>query len=195
MAAQPHFMEAAAAQLDVRRMTTTSRALWQIVCVLSISAPAAGQTWPPCAALNCQDEAVTVIAVDSLLREGASRGFPACEGPRIWRSVHASPFRREGRLSPPIDELMTGDMSLIRRRWPGFAVVDSATVVRAGGVELTPGGPVVILAPVTWLGEHSVRVRLAIYHARIDYGEEWFVLLRREAGQWRIVRVEAGWAN
>ena len=63
-----------------------------------------------------------------------------------------------------------------------------------GGL-LTRGGPLVVLAPVTWLAEDLVRVRFALYFTRVDFGEEWFVRLRRTEGSWHIVRVEPGTMN
>jgi len=148
-----------------------------------------------CSAMVCEESAALVAALDSVLRAGEARGFLIRSGPRILRTVHRSPLRENGTLSPPVDRVTAFDLSLFRQRWPGYAIVDSSDVASGHGSLLTSGGPLVVFAPVTWLAEDLVRVRLALYYTRIDYGEEWFVRLRRTKGSWHVARVEPGSAN
>ena len=101
----------------------------------------------------------------------------------------------DGTLSPPVDLVRELDVTFFRRRWPRTAVVDSASIVGPGGRTLLPGGPLVIFAPVEWMGPEMARARFAIYFDRVDYGEEWYVRVRLEEGEWRVVEVKAGWAN
>jgi hypothetical protein len=84
---------------------------------------------------------------------------------------------------------------MVRRIWPGSTIVDLNTVTAGRGAKLIPGGPLFILAPVTWLGEHAARVRLAVYPDRLDSGVEYYMFLQYRVDHWQVVRLERGWQN
>jgi hypothetical protein len=148
-----------------------------------------------CTALNCAEQSVILVALDSVFAARAKEGAATTAGLRIWKTVHRSPFRMEGTLSPPVDVIRQFDISFLRRRWPQTVLVDSAQAVQPSGATLHAGGPVVILAPVEWMGTDVARVRFALYLERIDYGEEWYVRVHWDRGQWRVAEVKGGWAN
>lgn len=97
--------------------------------------------------------------------------------------------------SPVIDRFGQMDLSSLRRTLPNTTIVDSTSVVTADGASLRPGGPLLVLAPVTWLGPDAARVRLAEYYDRINYGAELYIFLEYRDEQWRVVRMENGWQN
>lgn len=145
-----------------------------------------------CLALNCRDDAVLFAAIDSVLAERVQSGFARDSAPRIWHRVHLSPFRHL--QTSAVDNVFIMDLSVMRRNWPGVRIADSSD---ASGPqrELSPGGPVIVLAPVDWLGERMARVRFAIFFDRLTYGEEWFVMVAYRDGRWRAIEIKAGWAN
>ena len=65
----------------------------------------AAQAQPGCNAMGCEESAALAVALDSVLRAAGARGHPVGPGPRILRTVHRSPFREKGTLSPPVDRV------------------------------------------------------------------------------------------
>lgn len=167
-----------------------------------LSHPLCAQTPTPpstrdlrCSASLCAERVIIVMALEAVIAGQTPAGTPPLPGLRIWRTVHRSPFRMDGTLSPAVDVIRPPDINFVRRLWPQSTVVDSVAIVRAADGRLRPGGPLVILAPVEWMGTDTARVRFAMYPERVDYGEEWYVLVRWDESRWRAVSMERGWAN
>ena len=134
-----------------------------------------------------------VAALDTVFRAHATflREFPGA--PRIWQTIYAQPFAAIATRAPAVDRLEKPGFMFLRQ-WPGASVVDS-TVLGPDGSHLVRPGPFFVLAPISWRGPDAVRVRMAFYWDRIDYGEEWFVSLHYADGKWIVDRVESGRMN
>lgn len=170
-------------------------AVVSILATREASAQAAPRRMQGCAAMNCEEDVVRSVALDSVLRWPES-GFNYRGSPRILSTTHAQPFRRlDGRLSPVVERLSDGDLFLLRRAYPTLRFVDSASVVAKDGATLQPGAPLIVLAPVSWRGESAAVVRLAVYPNSIDYGAEIYVQVAYRGERWVVVRIEFGLQN
>lgn len=189
------------AHFSLRHSGTIRTRKWvcAIVAALLPELSLAAQTQPRrtsnCAAALCEEQAIYVTAIDTVLRDLEARGFSDVRPPRILRTIHLAPFRKGGSLSPAVDWLQDWDIGLLRRAWAGVTLADSATVVEPDGYTLKRGGVMIILAPVTWMGYDVARVRLAAYTHRINYGEEHYIFLQYAGERWQVVRMESGWQN
>ena len=143
------------------------------------------------------DAALYVMAIDTVIVDLSTRGF-TCHPPRLLNTVHLQPFRRlDGTISPAVllIEDIFGLTELLRRHWPGAAVVDSINAVDTSGVTLRPGGCLFVLAPIQWGGPRERLVHLAEYYSRINYGAEVFVLLSETPSGWHPMRIWRGVQN
>lgn len=158
--------------------------------------PAPARQMQGCAAMNCEADVVRSVALDSVVRWLRSKDQIGSVDPLVLSSSHAQPFRGlDGVLSPPIERMSLSDLLLFRRSYRQMNVVDSAGVVAADGVTLRGGGPLFVLAPVSWRGESSAVVRLAVYPRRINFGSEVCVRLEYRNASWQVVRIEYGMRN
>ena len=158
--------------------------------------PAPARQMQGCAAMNCEADVVRSVALDSVVRWLRSKDQIESADPLVLSTTHAQPFRGlDGLLSPPIERLSLSDLFLLRRSYRQMSVVDSAGAVAGDGVTLRGGGPLFVLAPVSWRGEASAVVRLAVYPQRINYGSEVYVRLEYRNASWQVVRIEYGMQN
>lgn len=165
------------------------------------TAPLGAQSAPArqmqgCAAMNCEEDVVRSVALDSVVRWLRSKDQIGSADPVVLSTTHAQPFRGfDGILSPPIERLALSDLFLLQRSYRQLSVVDSAGAVAADGVTLRGSGPLFVLAPVSWRGESGAVVRLAVYPQRINYGSEVYVRLENRNASWQVVRIEFGMQN
>lgn len=145
--------------------------------------------------MSCEDEFVLALAIDSVVRHARLPKREQKPTFHILASVHAQPFRQEGRLSPAVGLNRPTDFYTLRRLGQRFAVTDSVGSVASGGIAVRDGTALLILAPISWRGADLAIARLALYRNRIDLGEEYFVRLERMDARWRVVRIEFGWQN
>lgn len=151
--------------------------------------PARRMRW--CAAMMCEEEAVLSVALDSVIREtlalGQTRGAPRVLGLLVANPFYIEPGTRVG----PNPVVMR--WNFVRQIHPEVQVLDSVGAAFARGGALRAGGPLFVVAPLSWRGDSSAVVQIAVLPASGHFRHERYVRLRYRDGEWRIVRIETGW--
>src|SRR5690606_29510527 len=141
-----------------------------------------------CGKMTCEEEVIRTIAVDSILRDQSLD----VNAPRVLLALYVNPFRSRSVSVQSADRLGVWDWGFLRRLYPGLQAVTMEEAFTRDG-ELTSGGPLVSVAPVSWRGDSAAVVRLAVFPAPRRHASEHYVRLIYRESRWRVVRIEVGW--
>jgi hypothetical protein len=141
-----------------------------------------------CGKMVCEEEVIRTVAVDSALRDSQLE----LSTPRVMTALYDNPFRSRATSVAPASSLGAWDWSFLRRIYPGLQLVSMQSAFTSD-MKLTPGGPLVIVAPVSWRGDSAAVVRLAVFPAPDHHASEFYVRLHYRDRRWHVVRIEAGW--
>ena len=143
-----------------------------------------------CAAALCEPGVIYAVAIDSIQKR-VSDSLP----PRILQAMYLAPFKPVARPRPAsVGDFDPGWALVVGRHLPGTTTVDSAEVVAPSG-ELLPGGSLLVVSPLDWLGEDLVRLEVARYFGSWHTGEQYFVICSRGRDGWHVKSLAVGWQN
>jgi hypothetical protein len=156
-------------------------------------------TLPICNAAVCDVESAYIAVIDSLARHSeACRAGP----PAVLRSIHIEPFTwmadaALGRRapapgvpsSPSVANVDDANPMPFRRYSADVRVLSARQVARG---QLTDRSCLVVLSPIVWYSQDSIRVTAAEWRGSANHRAQRFVTLARIPGGWRVVKVETG---
>ncbi len=144
-----------------------------------------------CSALNCEEQVIRTVALDSVIRRLRVTKQIDDSGPRVLSTLYFDPFHvRSGAL--PVDRTGVLDWAFLRRLYPGLTVADSVGAAFTRDGVLSDGAPLFVVSPVSWRGDSAAVVRLAVFPGPRQNASELYVRLEYREDRWRAVAVEYG---
>jgi hypothetical protein len=144
-----------------------------------------------CGALNCEEQVIRTVAMDSAIRLLRDTRQIDDRGPRVLSTLYFDPLHvRSGAL--PVDRIDGPEWGFSRRLYPELTVVDSVGAAFTPAGVLTAGAPLFVVSPVSWRGDSAAVVRLAVFPGPRQRASELYVRLEYREARWRAVAIEYG---